>query len=164
MKAIQFIAPFALLVSATASFSHERTSHHGDHGHAAAAPQQQAWGIAGQAKAVRRTITLRMTDDMRFSPSQLRIKKGETVRLRVLNQGQLMHEIVLGTAQTLDEHAAMMVKFPGMEHDAPYMAHVAPGSKGELVWKFNQAGRFDFACLIAGHFQAGMRGTITVTP
>ncbi|HRO52111.1 MAG TPA: hypothetical protein PK043_03025, partial [Alicycliphilus sp.] len=62
MKAIQFIAACALLVCATASFSHEPTSHHGDHGHAAAAPQQQAWGIAGQAGKATRTITLRMTD------------------------------------------------------------------------------------------------------
>ena len=161
MKTFKLIATLAIALCASTVFAHGESSHSST---TSAAPEQMPWGIAGQAKAVRRTITLRMTDDMRFSPSQLRIKKGETVRLRVLNQGQLMHEIVLGTAQTLDEHAAMMVKFPGMEHDAPYMAHVAPGSKGELVWKFNQAGSFDFACLIAGHFQAGMRGTITVTP
>ena len=161
MKTLKLIATLAIALCASTVFAHGESS---PSSHSSAAPEQMPWGIAGQAKAVRRTITLRMTDDMRFSPSQLRIKKGETVRLRVLNQGQLVHEIVLGTAQTLDEYAAMMVKFPGMEHDAPYMAHVAPGTKGELVWKFNQAGSFDFACLIAGHFQAGMRGTITVTP
>ena len=48
-----------------------------------------------------------------------------------------------------------MVKFPNMEHDEPYMAHVAPGKTGEIVWTFNRAGDFDFACLIAGHYQAG---------
>ena len=50
-----------------------------------------------------------------------------------------------------------------MEHDAPYMAHVAAGKSQDLVWKFNRAGQFDFACLIVGHYQAGMRGTFTVT-
>ena len=164
MKAIQFIAPFALLVSATASFSHEPTSHHGDHGHAAAAPQQQAWGIAGQAGKATRTITLRMTDDMRFSPDRITVRQGETLRLRVENKGKILHEVVLGTPDTLEEHAQLMVKFPTMEHAEPYMAHVAPGKTGDLLWQFNRPGSFDFACLIAGHFQAGMRGTITVTP
>jgi uncharacterized cupredoxin-like copper-binding protein len=39
---------------------------------------------------------------------------------------------------------------------------VAPGKTGEIVWTFNRAGQFDFACLIAGHYQAGMIGKITV--
>ena len=160
MKALQFIAACALLVSATASFSHENTGHHG---HAAAAPQQQAWGIAGQAGNATRTITLRMTDDMRFTPSHFSVKQGETVRLRVENKGQVMHEVVLGTPQSLQEHADMMLKFPGMEHSEPYMAHVAPAKQEDLVWQFNRTGSFEFACLIAGHFQAGMRGTFTVT-
>jgi uncharacterized cupredoxin-like copper-binding protein len=69
---------------------------------------------------------------------------------------------VIGSKQALDEHAALMMKFPGMEHDEPYMAHVKPGRSGEIIWTFNQAGRFDFACLIAGHYQAGMVGTINV--
>ena len=164
MKAIQFIAPFALLVSATASFSHEPTSHHGDHGHAAAAPQQQAWGIAGQAGKATRTITLRMTDDMRFTPSHFSVKQGETVRLRVENKGQVLHEVVLGTQASLDEHAAMMRQHPDMEHGEAHMAHVKPGRKDDLVWNFNRTGSFDFACLVAGHFGAGMRGSFTVTP
>jgi uncharacterized cupredoxin-like copper-binding protein len=39
---------------------------------------------------------------------------------------------------------------------------VPPGKTGELVWTFNKPGNFDFACLIAGHYQAGMIGKITV--
>jgi uncharacterized cupredoxin-like copper-binding protein len=49
-----------------------------------------------------------------------------------------------------------------MEHDQPYMAHVAPGKTGEVIWTFNQPGDFNFACLIDGHYQAGMIGTIKV--
>ena len=55
-----------------------------------------------------------------------------------------------------------MRKFPEMEHDEPYMAHVAAGKRGQIVWQFNRAGDFEFACLIPGHFEAGMRGTIKV--
>jgi uncharacterized cupredoxin-like copper-binding protein len=57
-----------------------------------------------------------------------------------------------------------MIKFPNTEHNEPYMAHVAPGKTGEVIWLFNRAGDFDFACLIAGHYQAGMVGTIKVNP
>ena len=88
---------------------------------------------------------------------------GDTVRFVLKNGGKVMHEFVIGTKKTLDEHAALMVKFPGMQHEQPYMAHVPPGKTGELIWNFNKPGNFDFACLIAGHYQAGMIGTITVT-
>jgi len=80
----------------------------------------------------------------------------------VTNAGKVMHEIVIGTKKELDEHAALMAKFPNMEHEEPYMAHVSPGKKGELVWNFNRPGEFDFACLIAGHYQAGMVGKVRV--
>ena len=70
--------------------------------------------------------------------------------------------MVIGTKTDLQEHAALMLKFPNMEHEEPYMAHVAPGKTGEIIWKFNKAGDFDFACLVAGHYQAGMVGKIKV--
>ena len=66
------------------------------------------------------------------------------------------------SAKQLKVHAEMMKKHPGMEHDEPYMAHVPPGKTGEIVWTFNRAGTFEFACLMAGHFEAGMIGRITV--
>ena len=125
--------------------------------------EQKPWGIAAEAREARRTITIEMTDDMRFSPSHFSVKKGETLRLRVVNKGLLMHEMVLGTRASLDEHAQMMLKYPGMEHAEPYMAHVATGQTEDMVWSFNRAGEFDFACLIAGHYQAGMTGRFTVT-
>ena len=127
-----------------------------------AAPEQKPWGIAGTTQQVQRTVTLTMTDNMRFTPDRFEVKRGETLRLRVRNAGQLMHELVIGTRAELEAHAGMMAKHPGMEHDEPYMTHVAPGKTGEIVWTFNRAGEFEFACLIAGHFQAGMKGTITV--
>jgi len=125
--------------------------------------EQQPWGIAGEAGQARRTIAIAMGDDMRFTPSSIEVKEGETVRFILSNMGKVMHEMVIGTKGTLEEHAALMLKFPGMEHDEPHMAHVAAGKKGELVWKFNRAGDFDFACLIAGHYQAGMAGRIKVS-
>ena len=140
---------------------------HGDAAHgskpAATRKEQQDWGIAGEAKAVRRTVEVGMSDDMRFRPERIEVRQGDTVKFIVRNRGRLMHEFVIGTKQALDEHAALMQKFPDMEHDEPYMAHVPPGKTGEIVWTFNRAGDFGFACLIAGHYQAGMVGRISVS-
>jgi uncharacterized cupredoxin-like copper-binding protein len=140
---------------------------HGDKKHALAAEdvfEQTVWGIAGKRAEARRTITIDMTDAMRFTPDALTVQEGETVRFVVRNRGRMLHEMVIGTPDELAQHAAMMARFPNMEHDEPYMVHVDPGKTGEIVWTFNRAGSFEFACLIAGHYQAGMRGTITVTP
>ncbi len=124
--------------------------------------EQKPYGIAGDPKKVSRTVKLDMTDAMRFSPAVVRVKRGETLRFVLTNRGKVMHEMVIGTMAELEEHAALMKKFPEMEHDEPYMAHVRPGGTGSITWNFNRAGEFDFACLIAGHFEAGMVGRIIV--
>ena len=124
--------------------------------------EQKEWGIAGEAKAVTRTIRFNMSDNMRFTPDKIDVKQGDTIKFVIKNSGKVMHEMVIGTKKELDEHAALMVKFPGMEHDEPYMAHVGPGKSSQMIWTFNKAGNFDFACLIAGHYQAGMVGKINV--
>ena len=126
--------------------------------------EQKPWGIAGDPGPGVRTIRVSMNDRMRFTPDAITVKEGETVRIVVRNDGQLLHELVLGNRETHEEHAALMVKFPNMEHDEPYMVHVAPGKTGEMVWNFNRAGEFAFACLVAGHYQAGMVGKVVVVP
>lgn len=139
---------------------------HGEKKHAPAPVvfEQTAWGIAGKPADARRTLTVDMTDAMRFTPDKITVQEGETVRFVVRNKGRMLHEMVIGTPEELAKHAAMMAKFPNMEHDEPYMVHVDPGKTGEIIWTFNRAGQFEFACLIAGHYEAGMRGTLTVTP
>jgi uncharacterized cupredoxin-like copper-binding protein len=142
---------------------------HGDAEHSTKKPapvrkEQKAWGIAGEAKSATRTIEVGMSDTMRFTPEALTVRLGDTVRFVFRNNGKQLHEFVLGTRKELDEHAALMMKFPDMEHDEPYMAHVPPGKTAQIVWTFNRAGEFDFACLIPGHYQAGMVGKVTVTP
>jgi uncharacterized cupredoxin-like copper-binding protein len=124
--------------------------------------EQKEWGIAADAKAVKRTVVVKMLDTMRFVPDRIDVKLGEAVRIEVHNSGKVLHEFVIGTPKENAEHAAMMLKHPNMEHEEPYMAHVSPGKKGEIFWLFNRPGDFEFACLIAGHYQAGMVGTIRV--
>jgi len=143
------------------------TAGHGataSHGAPPAKRAQTPWGVSGDSKAVTRTIEISTRDEMRFAPSAFRVAQGETVRLLVRNDGKLMHELVIGTKKALDAHAAAMAKSSAMAHDEPYMTHVAPGEAGEIVWTFNRPGRFDFACLVAGHYESGMRGQIDVAP
>lgn len=124
--------------------------------------EEHAFGRAGDPKKVVRTIPVGMDDSMHFTPGDLVLKRGETIKFVVRNDGKIMHEMVIGTMKELKEHAELMRKFPNMEHDEPYMAHVAPGKREEIVWQFTRAGEFYYACLIPGHLEAGMIGKITV--
>jgi uncharacterized cupredoxin-like copper-binding protein len=124
--------------------------------------EEHAFGRAGDPKKVGRTIEVGMDDSMHFTPGDLAVKRGETIKFVVRNEGKIMHEMVIGTMKELKEHAELMRKFPGMQHDEPYMAHVAPGKRDEIVWQFTRAGEFHYACLIPGHLEAGMIAKITV--
>ena len=138
---------------------------HGDDDHKAGAKHEDhasALGKPGNAKKVSRTVDITMSDSMRFSPASVSTKKGETIRFVLKNEGKLKHEMVLGTIAELKEHAALMVKFPQMEHADPNQASVEAGKTGELIWQFTKAGTFDFACLQAGHYEAGMKGQVVV--
>ena len=157
---IKLIAAYTIVTMATASSAHENTPHKAKS--ATVVKEQKEWGVAGDAKVAKRIISVSMGDEMRFTPDAITIKQGETIRFVVKNDGKQMHEMVIGTKKELDAHAAQMVKFPSMEHDEPYMAHVSSGKSQSLIWTFNRAGDFEFACLIAGHYQAGMVGKITV--
>jgi uncharacterized cupredoxin-like copper-binding protein len=99
---------------------------------------------------------------MRFTPRDIKVNAGETVRFFIKNTGKISHEMVIGSLADLKAHAAEMQKMPGMKHSEPNMITLAPGKIGGLVWQFDQAGTVDFACLIPGHMEAGMVGKVKV--
>ncbi len=107
-------------------------------------------------------IDIRMSDSMRFAPAALTVARGETIHFIVRNQGKVPHEIVIGTPDEIAHHRHAMQHDPGMAHAAPNMAHVAPGGREQLSWRAERPGQFEFACLLPGHYEAGMRGTIAV--
>lgn len=128
----------------------------------AAAPERKPFGQPGDPKAVTRTLNVEMNDAMRFTPARLEVRQDETVRFIVKNTGRTMHEMVLGTMAGLKAHHDLMKKHPGMEHDEPYMVHVAPGRSESIFWQFTRLGEFYYGCLIPGHFEAGMIGRVVV--
>lgn len=162
----RILAPLILSALAVTAVAAGPAHGHGPaHGGAAAAdtaPVETVFGRSGDPAKVSRTITVRMFDRMRFDPAELTVRQGDTVRFVVVNAGRIMHELVLGTDDELARHAALMRANPDMEHEAPYMAHVDPGKRGEFVWQFTQPGTFRYGCLVPGHFEAGMVGTVRV--
>ena len=124
--------------------------------------EQMPFGVAADPKKAARTMRIDMADTMRFTPNEVKVKRGETVRFVVANKGKQMHEMVLGTMDDLKKHSELMKKHPGMEHDEPHMAHVPPSKTAEMGWRFSKAGTFYYGCLLPGHFEAGMIGKIVV--
>ena len=119
-------------------------------------------GQPGNPSEVSRTVIMSMNDSMRFTPDRIEVHKGETIRFELHNEGKLRHELVLGEPEALRRHAAMMQMMPDMQHSGPNMASLAPGERGQLIWKFTRAGTVTFACLQSGHLEAGMKGAVAV--
>ncbi len=157
------VLTLVITVTATAAVAHGD-----DHRAAARKPydvakvEDTAFGREGDPRKVRRVIRLNMSDALRYTPSEVTVKRGETVKFVVHNAGRQLHEMILGTPDELKAHAELMKKFPEMEHADANMTHVKPGANGEMVWQFTRAGEFQFGCLVPGHFEAGMVGKVTV--
>jgi len=151
---------FALAAPAFASGSHD-----GGHDDKATDHAEMAIGMPGDAASVDRTIDVSMseTDDgeMLFEPRELTIARGETIRFNVTNMGGTEHEFVLDTVEGNAEHKEMMAKMD-MEHDDPNSVRLDVGASGDVIWTFANAGTFEFACLMPGHYESGMYGPITV--
>lgn len=140
--------------------------HHGDSGHGHGADEDHhasRAGIAGKRSNIDRVVKMDMNDQMQFIPSNITVQAGETIQFDVKNSGKIPHEFVIGTTAEIAEHHKLMQKFPGMEHeDEPNSVSLQADEFGQVVWQFTKAGRFEFACLQPGHFEAGMRGTFEV--
>jgi uncharacterized cupredoxin-like copper-binding protein len=127
-------------------------------------PQFDA-GAPGDSKQPARVITIIMSENgggMNFTPDRLDVKKDEQVRFVLENKGALAHEFRLASVKNNDEHAAMMQQMPDMRHREPNAVTLDSGRTGEMLWRFSQSGTFEFACLIPGHREAGMHGTVQV--
>jgi uncharacterized cupredoxin-like copper-binding protein len=130
---------------------------------ASAVSQSDSFGQPDISKNITRTVVVRMTDAMRFSPGAFVVRQGETVRLHIVNDTKVAHEFVLGTQHEISEHAQMMRWMVQMPNADASSVRLDPGESADIVWKFSLAGKFHYACLIPGHREAGMQGTVMVT-
>ena len=144
-------------------------SHGDDHGHNQGdqhGHDDTALSAGPTALVVSRSIDVRMDDQMRFTPANIEVRAGETIRFVVHNAGKTTHEMVLGSDANIREHAQAMQQGQAHHDDHSHGTGAAitvpAGQKGELVVKFDRATTLQMACLIPGHYEAGMRGTVQV--
>ena len=122
-------------------------------------------GAPGNPKKPARMIEVTMKEGdgkMEYVPSRVEVKRGEQIRFVIKNVGELPHEFVLASTADNLKHAALMQKYPDMEHDDPNGKTLQPKANSEILWRFTKRGEFEFACLIPGHREAGMTGKIVV--
>lgn len=124
-------------------------------------------GQPGMAAKVDRTIAISMVENedgsMAFDPVSVTVKQGETVRFALTNEGEYDHEFVMDTHKGVMEHKMTMESMPEMRHADQNAIRIGPQGNGEIVWAFTSVGKFEFACLIPGHYELGMKGALTVT-
>ena len=142
------IIPTLALGWATAIGAHEQ---HG--GYSAGEP--------GNPKKPAREIVVDMSE-MDYSPSVIKVKRGEQIRFVIRNVGTEDHEFLLASTEDNLKHAAAMKKNPDMEHDDPNGVRLAPKKSAEILWKFSKPGTFEYSCLIPRHREYGMTGKVIV--
>lgn len=155
----QACASVVMLLTAgfAASAGPAKPGHTHEHGFSA--------GEVGDPQKPARTVRVNMREAGRrytFEPARIEVRRGEQIRFLLENEGIYSHEFVLATRAENRKHAALMKKFPEMEHDDPNAKRLSPYTTGELLWRFTKVGEFEFACLIPGHREAGMHGKLIV--
>lgn len=135
------------------------------HGHDDGDDHASEAGEPGNPKKPARIILVTMREGdgkMFFTPNNISIRKGEQIRFKIRNAGVLAHEFVIGTHKEIMAHFKVMQKFPDMEHDDPNSIRLKEKKSGDLIWRFTNEGKYEYACLIPGHMEAGMKGTFVV--
>jgi uncharacterized cupredoxin-like copper-binding protein len=122
-------------------------------------------GEPGDPKKPARTIEIVMKEEygaMEYVPNRIEVKRNEQIRFVLKNSDNQTHEFLLASVADNQKHAAVMKKHPEMVHDDPNGKTLAPQGSAEILWRFNKRGTFEFACLLPGHREAGMAGTVVV--
>ena len=127
--------------------------------------EETAYGKPGDGAGPLRIVQVVMREEggrMLFQPDKLTVRAGEQVRFLLRNNGKIEHEFVVATIEENLRHMKAMEANPDMRHEEPNARRLQPKQTGEILWRFTKGGTFDFSCLIPGHRDAGMFGTILV--
>ncbi len=118
------------------------------------APDPGSAGFVAGTTSAPRVVRVIASDALRFYPDVVTVKAGETVTFEVTTMGMRSHEFMVGPASDVAADTA----------DTPEVADIAMMQTKSLTYTFNGPGPFAFACHATGHYEAGMRGTITALP
>ena len=123
------------------------------------------WDVGGPGRAseASRTVKVEALDELEFDPASLEVEAGETVTFEVTNAGENDHEFSLGDEAFHQEHDTEMAEDDSMMMDEDNAVSLVPGETKEITWTFPESGEIPFACHVAGHYDGGMVGRITVS-
>lgn len=124
-----------------------------------------AAGEPGNPTKPSRAVEVTMSEGngtMTYAPNEIDVTMDEQIKFIVKNVGALKHEFFLDSFKHNASHKIEMQKNPEMEHDDPNAQSIEPGQQKEIIWRFSKPGTFEFACLIPGHYEAGMHGKVVV--
>ena len=166
----------ALAVGLAMSFTSSVALAGGTHG---SAQEGSNIGSAGDAGHIDREIVVEM-GEMYFSPTDINVRKGETIRFIVKNVGEFVHEFNIATeAMHLNHSEEMMMMIDmgileadkinrqmmtnsDMAHSDPNSLLLEPNANGEVIWTFSGDAKLELSCNVPGHRESGMVGAITM--
>ena len=109
-------------------------------------------GFAPGTEASPRVIRVTAGPGFVFTPSTIAVARGETVTFVVTTMGPAIHEFMVGPADDVATHQ------PGTAE----IDDIGMMQTKSLTYTFDGSGPFAYACHVEGHYEAGMRGAITV--
>lgn len=175
---ITLVAAAALSISTSLGLA--SGSHGDEHGEKHSA--KTSIGEPGESGEVSRTIEITMQDNA-YDPESISVEGGETIRFIIKNAGDFVHEFNIGTAamhaghqeemMMMMEHGALeadkinhhlmkmdMGNGKTMQHDDPNSVLLEPSKSAEIIWKFPEEAKLEFACNVPGHYESGMMGDV----
>ncbi|MFN8053592.1 MAG: cupredoxin domain-containing protein [Acidimicrobiales bacterium] len=121
-----------------------------------------------------KVVKIEMVDN-KFEPVDVTVRKGETITFQFTNSGTARHEALVGDSDAQEEHAREMMSsstvagdhdmgdMGGMHHEgADTAVTVDPGETKDLTTTFDRASTVIIGCHQPGHYEAGMKATVTV--
>ena len=135
-------------------------------------------GTKGKESEINRVIVVKMFDNY-YEPNSFDISRGETIKFKVINSGELVHEFNIANAMMHKKHMPEMQKMvdneillpdsidkdkmkkmakldKSMGHSHSNSVLLEPNQTGEIIWKFVDAVNIEIACNVPGHYEAGM--------
>lgn len=104
---------------------------------------------------------------MQYRPATFEVKAGQPVRLTFKNDDTVEHDLSILEIPTshMSESSDSMAghDMSGMETQPELHVAAAAGGSGQVEFTPSKPGTYEFFCTVAGHKEAGMHGTLTVT-
>lgn len=170
MLQVMLATSVALGAAALGSVVYASPGHEDDDGGGPSVEQQALGSGAFGTIEVPRDITVTMTDALRFDPGIIVVSEGETIRFLLDNPTVAPHDFLIGDFREQEQYhqevvtAGSHAETAETQSEFPAPVVLEPGETAEVLATFGEPGELLVGCHVPGHWEAGMRGTLVVTP